>query len=421
MAVERRTTLWGVEINDALVRHLERVLAWAIIATVFFLPISEALKNIFFSVSLTVYLAVVFARRERIVVPPVGWFLLGFLGAGILSAAVSPYPWKAIAGVWDIFRYTSFFFMVERGVREEWHVRTALWLAVSGLGITALVTLFRHFVLGVPRIDALSLGGNESTALYALMGLALMFGLYIHTEATGWQVVWLITVAVLSLMLLGRTHTRMLWAALVLIALIFGWLRSARVAITTVAIFGLIVLGLGAVNPEIRDQIVSLGDIETYKTSFGGEGGARKVLWKKSIAMWRDAPWLGVGPKAFSHHDDVAHNPERTKYPTLEGSPHNVWLQTAVEMGSVGLVILVATFGYIGVWLIRWRERFSSSWPAAVWDGAFGSWLAILMGGITEPSFGRESAMFFFMLVALLHTGVISRKGSAVATEGRGA
>ncbi len=412
---------WGLGSSDALVRHLESALAWGVIATVFFLPISEAFKNIFFVLSLVLYLAVMFIGRERIGVPPVGWLFLSFLGAAILSAAVSPYPGKAIRGVWDVFRYTSFFFIVQRGIREERHVRVALWTAVTGLGITAFVTLFRYFLVGVPGINALSLGGNDYAALYAVMGLALMFGVYVHNNVAGWRLIWLITVAGLSVVLLGITHTRILWGGFIVIVLILGWLRSARVAVTAVAISVLIVLGVAILRPEVRSQVVSLGNIENYKIGLGigFVRGERRDLWGKAITMWRDAPWLGIGPKAFDLHDDIAHNPQRGKYGSHQGHPHNLWLQTAVEMGFLGVVVLATTFVYLGVWLIRLRSRFPSSWPAAVWDGAFGSWLAILIGGIIEPSFGRENAMFFFMLLALLQAGVTGGKGSAVSTEGR--
>lgn len=417
MALEHGTTLWGIDVNKSVVFYLEKGLAWAVIATVFFLPISEALKNICYVVSLVLYLVVTFLiiDRERIAVPPVGWLLLSFLGAAILSAAASPYPGSAITGVWDVFRPTSFFFIVERGMRDGRHMKAAVWTVVTGLGLTALFTLCRYFVFGVPRIDALSLGGNETTALYAVMGLALMFGMYVHSRVAGFPLVWLITVAGLSVMLLGLTHVRMLWGGFILIALILGWLRSARLAVTAVAISILLVLGVGVVTPDVRNQIVSLGNIEAYKTM--GEGGVRLELWKKAIAMWRDAPWLGFGPRTFNLHDEIAQSVQRDRHLFRQGNPHSLYLQTAVEMGTVGLVVLVVMFGYIGVWLIRCRRCFPSSWPAAVWDGAFGSCLAILIGGVTEPSFGRETAMLFFMLLALVQVGVADGKRGAVATE----
>ena len=113
MTLYPRTVMRRLEVDEEFLPLFERALAWVVIATVFFLPISEALKNICYVVSLVLYLVVTFGiDRERIVVPPVGWFLLSFLGAAILSAAVSPYPGKALTGVWGVFRYTSFFFIV---------------------------------------------------------------------------------------------------------------------------------------------------------------------------------------------------------------------------------------------------------------------------------------------------------------------
>ncbi len=396
---------------------LERGLTLAVIATVFFLPTSEALKNIFYVVSLVLYVTVICVRRERMVVPPLGWLFVAFLGVAIISAAVSPYPGKAIEGVWRVFVYTSFFFIVTRGVREERQMRAVLWATVMGLGVTALVTVFRFFALGVTNISALSLGGNSYTALYSVMGLVLILGIYIHTDVVGLPLFWLVTAGSLSVMLLGITHARMLWGGFILVCLILGWLRSSRVGLLVVAISVLLVIGIGLVNRNVRSQILSLQNTEIYKTL--GEKGTRVKLWRKAITMWRDAPWLGVGPKTFDLHDDVAQNPQRDKYWVRRGNAHNLWLQTAVEMGSLGVVVLVTTFAYLGVWLMRCRKYFPSGWPAAVWDGAFGSWLAIMIGGITEPSFISENAMLFSMLLALVQITLRGGGKDDVAAKGQ--
>ncbi|MFQ5990103.1 MAG: O-antigen ligase family protein [Candidatus Methylomirabilales bacterium] len=422
MTVYRQTATRWVNAGEGLLPLLEKVLTWAVIATVFFLPTSEALKNIFFVVALALYVVVIFASRERIVVSPVGWLLLSFLGAAILSAVASPYPGKAMEGVWDVFRATSFFFIGARGIREDRHVRVVCWVIVASWGITALVTILRylqHYSTGGvgTLIDALSVGGIDSAALYAVMGLALMFGMYVHTDVVGWRLVLLVTIASLSVIVLGITHTRMLWGGFILMLLVLGWLRSARVAFTVIALSVLMVFGIALVDPQVSSNALNLTSVEAYRKGLGG-GGVRAELRNKAIAMWRDAPWIGVGPKAFKLHDDVAHNPQRSKYGPLQGHPHNEWLRTAVEMGSLGVLILAATFVYLGFWLIDRRRRFSFSWRAAVWDGAFGCWLAILVGSLTEPNFGQEHAMFFMLLLALLQAEVPSGKASAAATKG---
>lgn len=387
--------------------YLERVLAWAVIATVFFLPVSEALKNIAYVVSLALYVIIILVGRERVVVPPVGWLFLSFLGATVLSAAVSAHPGRAITGVWEVFRFTSFFFVVERGVREERHVHAVLWATVAGLGVTVLVIVFRYLVLGLAQYPALSLGSHNAAAEYALMGLALMFGMCLHAKPAGWRFIGLIAVATLGVIFLAIMHSRMVWGGFILVGLLLGWLRRARVALTVVAVSVLLVLGVAAVKPEVWSQVVSLGNIENYK-GVGG-GGVRVALWKRAVVMWRDAPWLGVGPRAFMLDPDPVLDPQRSKYgfgkDGIEvGQVHNLWFHTAVEMGSIGVLILAFVFVYLGVWLLRSRQRFQASWPAAVWDGAFGSWMAILVAGLIEPSFGREHAMLFLMLLALLHS-----------------
>lgn len=386
-----------------LLHYLESALPWAVVATVFWLPVSEALKNIAFVLSLALYIGLLFAGRERILVPPAGWVFLSLLGVTILSAAVSQYPGKAIRGVWEVFRYASFFFIVGRGVREEKQLRLVLWAAVTGLGITGLVTLFRHLVLGRLLFPALSLGLHSNVAEYVVMALALMYGLYLHADVVGGRRVWLIMVAGVSITLLGFSHARMSWAAFLVVGLVLGWLRSARVAGAALAVSLLLMLGVALLEPGVKGQIASLTEIESYRNM-----GDRVPIWKKAFAMWRDAPWLGVGPRAFVLHKDPAHDPQRRKYAFVVDHVHSLWLQTAVEMGLLGVLVLAGSFGYLGLWLIRSRQRFLVSWPAAVWDGAFGSWLAILITSVTDTSFSSKHAMFFSMLLALHRTGAVA-------------
>jgi O-antigen ligase len=211
----------------------------------------------------------------------------------------------------------------------------------------------------------------------------------------------------------------MLWGGLILIGLVLGVLRSARVAVAGLALSIAIVVGLSVINGSVREQIMSLRNVKTISNL--GEHGRRKQFWIKAIRVWQDAPWLGIGPKTFSIYDDIKHNPDRKKLASLSlpGSAHNLYLQTAAEMGAVGLLALVATFAYIGVWLFRSRGAFASAWPAAAWDGAFGSWLAIVIHGLTYPSFGREHAMFFFMLLGLVQARLLMEKKSVVVAEGQ--
>lgn len=109
---------------------LDVILLGAIVATVFFLPLSEGLKNLSYSIALACYLGALrrFTRSEWSI-PPVGTAFLLFLCVAVLSAATSAFPWKAFSGVWEMFRYTSFFFIVRQGIRRSAQVVAVLWAA----------------------------------------------------------------------------------------------------------------------------------------------------------------------------------------------------------------------------------------------------------------------------------------------------
>jgi O-antigen ligase len=71
-------------------------------------------------------------------------------------------------------------------------------------------------------------------------------------------------------------------------------------------------------------------------------GGARLLLWRDSIKLWKSAPWLGEGPETFTLYfprytsRELAH-----QYPDFyHESPHNLWLDELAASGVPGLLLL---------------------------------------------------------------------------------
>ncbi|MGH2627014.1 MAG: hypothetical protein ACRDHY_10230, partial [Anaerolineales bacterium] len=152
--------------------RLTPLLAGAIVLTVLVLPLSESLKNIAYVTALVAYLAlIVVGGRGEIVVPPVGWFFLVSLGVAIASALASAHAREAWRGVWEIFRYTSFFFLVCRGIRGPTWALTFLWAAVSGGALAASFMVGRALVSGytIHQFRMFSLGNKNAVAQYLVM------------------------------------------------------------------------------------------------------------------------------------------------------------------------------------------------------------------------------------------------------------
>ena len=93
----------------------------------------------------------------------------------------------------------------------------------------------------------------------------------------------------------------------------------------------------------------------------------RLQLWRAAAALWRDHPWLGVGPGGFHWAYPAYLTPGDGIEPSLL-HPHNVWLEIATGWGAVGLAWLATLIAlWIGAVVRVWRGAAAqaSAWAAA--------------------------------------------------------
>jgi O-antigen ligase len=147
-----------------------------------------------------------------------------------------------------------------------------------------------------------------------------------------------------------------------------------------------IVIGLLLLIPLLRvPRFASLLDLEQGSTFF------RLELWRSSLTMIREHPWLGVGPGNFQ----AAY---RTRYilpsawaePNLE-HPHSIYLDHWTRLGLLGLI---------------GRGRGRPPQAAGVGEGFLlglaGSMAALLAHGLVDNTlFFPDLALAFFLILAL--------------------
>jgi O-antigen ligase len=143
------------------------------------------------------------------------------------------------------------------------------------------------------------------------------------------------------------------------------------------------------------------------------EGVAERMyMWRSGMAMWRQHPWLGVGPGGVKRHYPEFAQPEALKRHT--GHVHSSALQVLVERGVLGL----AAWLWIWVAFYRWAWR---AWRAV--DPALGRERALLAGvaaavtgflvaGLFEHNFGdSEVVLMLWTVMALAFT--VERRADA--------
>lgn len=141
-------------------------------------------------------------------------------------------------------------------------------------------------------------------------------------------------------------------------------------------------------------------------------GAIRKVVWQETVALLKDQPLAGAGLAGYQMALEPYHNPwhkEVSPY-ALEIFlyPHNVVLNTWVEVGLGGLLafvwLLVAFFREV------WRRRETFFAPIAA-----AGMVALLVHGLVDvPYFKNDLAVLFWIIMALplLESPLISRRSS---------
>jgi O-antigen ligase len=138
----------------------------------------------------------------------------------------------------------------------------------------------------------------------------------------------------------GRTTLVMLAVLLVLFGLRqFGWKGGLVAPVVGLAVAG----ALWASSPYLRQRVsVAVDQVQTYGASdVDTSVGLRLEYWKKSLAFIAEAPLMGHGTGTIAHLFRRHANAETI--PTLmTTNPHSQILAVAVQLGLVGVAVLVA-------------------------------------------------------------------------------
>ena len=130
----------------------------------------------------------------------------------------------------------------------------------------------------------------------------------------------------------------------------------------------------------------------------------RSELWSRAYRMLQDHPYTGIGFDTFSKVLSA-------RYPTFQmpversqviPHAHNLYLQTALDLGIPGLIAFLSLHGIVGWMLIR-TVRFSNS--PLVQATAIGLLLGLvaqlLYGWIDCIALGQKPSIFFWVYLAL--------------------
>jgi O-antigen ligase len=175
--------------------------------------------------------------------------------------------------------------------------------------------------------------------------------------------------------------------ALVLLAARRGWGRFLLALVGGPAAMAAAGYGLWVASPLVRERVQA-----------ALHGDVRLDLWKDTLAMIAERPWLGNGTGAF-----------RWMYPWFQKHlvvyvdpryPHNEFLQRLAEAGIAGLVLSVAAIGMLLV-LLAWRaRRIERTDDAALLAGAAGAVAGSLVHGLFDFTLNLFANVHVLVLLA---------------------
>jgi putative inorganic carbon (hco3(-)) transporter len=218
---------------------------------------------------------------------------------------------------------------------------------------------------------------------------------------------WLVTLAGL-----GVTYVRGAWVGFVAgLGVMLLTLRRGR----AIMIIGLaLVLSMALVGPERLSSRV-----RSFVDPRDGTARERLYMWKSGLAMWREHPWLGVGPGGVKRLYPRYALPEAVKKSTshIHSSP----LQILVERGVVGLAAWLSIWGVFFVFAWRLLLRLDGlERERTIVVGSVAAVAGFLVTGLTEWSFGDAEVVLVAWTLAALPFGVASSLSPADAPDTAG-
>jgi len=317
---------------------------------------------------------------------PLNPLLLLYLVLTLVAFLVSPLPQRSLPYLVQTAGGTALFLFAYRWLHSLARLRWLLWALVLGGGAVAAVGLLlvewpaqylfdlRPFLTHLPRLSTtFTIHANAMAG--ALLPLFCLAGGLWQFKLSGWQRALLIVALFFMGLMLLLTQSRNAW-----LALLAAW-AAYRLWGKTRFSFAAIGLGLLLVLPFVASLLPAAGlaHLEqgvTMLDDLTKSGETDEPSWLSRLEIWRvagqtitDYPVLGAGLHTF---EPVS----RVNYVYALVSPrfnfahaHNLFLQTAVNLGLVGLLVMAGLWGVL-LWSL-WQRQ-----PQIIIES--GDWTAVL-------------------------------------------
>lgn len=393
---------------------------WMLLALVFFLPLYEAPKNIFW----LAYVVVWVYNRWRCGDwgGPWGawdtmistWMASGYVVA--MFAGTHGTEWQGAA---DLVRYGSILWCIRRSEYSSSQLIRIGGMVLIGCVIALAWGFWRYYITQERSyVELHSVGHVNHSAPYLAIcaGLALSFLFaFWQRSSNGLRLLAAMVLSfVLAGLVIGSSRGAIGAMAAAMVVLGIAWRRRSVVPLSIVVVSlvaGIVVATAG--NWAVVEK-------QRFGMKTGDNLSQRGTIWNRAIVAWQANPWFGVGIDNFGMiSDDMLRRQVESRgkaYVREEyagpNHAHSLYFNTLAERGVFGFVVLMTAL--IAWATTLWRHRpllAKSDLEWTYWGGAVSGWIVIVGAGFFNTTLHHEIA-----LLAMLVLGAwmaVERQGKA--------
>ena len=180
------------------------------------------------------------------------------------------------------------------------------------------------------------------------------------------------------------------------------WIAVSMRLAGALALVGVLFLFLG--NPlSVGERAIRVERLVEVLNLDAGSVAARLTIWRTTLSLLADRPWLGYGPETMSIVFARVFPPELVYYQgrqVVVDRAHNLWLDLAMSAGIpavlafVGLLVGLAKLAWVGL------QEPTDRWKYALWVSV----TAAVVGHLVDMQFGfslTSAASVFWLLLAM--------------------
>ena len=329
--------------------------------------------------------------------------VLIYLGVWLICAIGAREQMMSIHAVFGTsYRFLPLFFVLLY-VQTKEQVRLLVLVFAISVCINALTALWQMAAHGSISWRPMGLVHSPTfLGSHMLMAIPVLFFFsrkaYFHSR----ERIFLLGMALFSLVILILTQTRGAWIAFVLVMIAYViFERRFRRQLLLGGLVGLIcIVGGLLLSHSYSQRLATITDPQMQSNL------ERTYMWHAAVSMWEEHPVAGVGMDEYGWYYNTVYIPPEAKerppvgHPELgHGHPHNNVLKHLSEGGILGLAAYFVLHGYI--FLRLWRQYKKERYTAAFSCALMGIlvFLGVHFEGLTDTNINQLSILTEYCLL----------------------